>query len=117
MRKVGIYYAYWTHEWDVDIWPFVKKVKNLGFEILEINGGTVVSMNQNARRRLKNEAEEMGIDLSFGIGLPERYEVSSLDENACKNGVFMKEMIKAVHDNGGENDRWYSTQLLVCSFT
>ena len=103
MRKVGIYYAYWTHDWDVDFLPFVQKVKNLGFEILEINGGTIVSMNQNERMRLMNEAEETGIDLTFGIGLPERYDVSSLDENIRKNGVaFMKKMIKAVHEMKGK---------------
>jgi D-psicose/D-tagatose/L-ribulose 3-epimerase len=103
MRKVGIYYAYWTHEWDINFLPFVKKVRNLGFEILEINGGTIVSMNQDERRRLKDEAEDTGIDLTFGIGLPERFDVSSLDENIRKNGVaFMKEMIKAVHDMEGK---------------
>ncbi len=102
MRKVGIYYAYWTHEWDVDFLPFVKKVKRLGFEILEINGGTLVSMNRDMRWRLKDEAEETGIDLSFGIGLPQQYDVSSLDENTRKKGVaFMKEMIGAVHEMGG----------------
>ncbi len=103
MRKVGIYYAYWTHEWDVDFLPYVKKVKKLGFEILEINGGTIVSMSQDERRRLKNEAEETGIDLSFGIGLQARYDVSSLNENIRKNGIaYMKEMIKAVHEMAGK---------------
>ena len=102
MRKIGIYYAYWTHEWDVDFLPFVKKVKRLGFEILEINGGTLVSMKRDMRWRLKDEAEVTGIDLSFGIGLPRQYDVSSLDENTRKKGVaFMKEMIGAVHEMGG----------------
>src|SRR5882672_1166264 len=27
MRKVGIYYAFWTHEWEADFLPFVPKVK------------------------------------------------------------------------------------------
>ncbi len=53
MRKVGIYYAYWTHEWGVDFLPFVKKVKRLGFEILEINGGTLVSVNRDMRWRCR----------------------------------------------------------------
>ncbi len=38
MRNIGIYYAYWTQEWDVDFLPYIKKVKNLGFDQLEING-------------------------------------------------------------------------------
>ena len=40
MNKIGIYYAYWTHEWDADFHPFVDKVAALGFDLLEVNGGT-----------------------------------------------------------------------------
>ncbi|HUV09192.1 MAG TPA: hypothetical protein VMX75_15765 [Spirochaetia bacterium] len=69
MRKVGIYYAFWTHEWDVDFIPFAKMVKELGFDILEVNGGTVTAMNSIKRRRLRYEARERGIELSYGIEL------------------------------------------------
>jgi D-psicose/D-tagatose/L-ribulose 3-epimerase len=41
MRKIGIYYAYWTNDWNVDFEPYVHKVADLGFDILEINGGTL----------------------------------------------------------------------------
>ena len=27
-NKVGIYYAYWTHDWDVDFVPFLARVRN-----------------------------------------------------------------------------------------
>ena len=102
MRKVGIYYAYWTREWNVDFFPFVKKVKALGFEILEINAGTVASMSRDQRERLRVEAEREGIGLTFGIGLPARYDVSSLDERVRSDAVkFMKQMIRAVHEIGG----------------
>ena len=37
--KVGIYYAYWTHDWDADFHPFVDKVAGLGFDVLEVNAG------------------------------------------------------------------------------
>ena len=30
MRKIGVYYAYWTTEWDVDFIPFISKVKKNG---------------------------------------------------------------------------------------
>ncbi len=38
MIKVGIYYAYWTHDWDADFHPYIDKVADLGFDILEVNG-------------------------------------------------------------------------------
>ena len=43
MNKIGIYYAYWTHEWDADFHPFVDKVADLGFDVLEVNSGTVAT--------------------------------------------------------------------------
>ncbi|SLM17977.1 hypothetical protein SPIRO4BDMA_40549 [uncultured spirochete] len=49
MRKIGIYYAFWTQEWDVDFSPFIEKVKRLRFDLLEINGGTFAIMAPPAR--------------------------------------------------------------------
>jgi hypothetical protein len=37
VSKIGIYYAYWTHDWDADFHPFVDKVADLGFDVLEVN--------------------------------------------------------------------------------
>ena len=103
MRKIGIYYAYWTTEWDVDFVPFVSKVKKLGFDQLEINGGTLVNMSGDERKRLKDEAEKHQIKLSYGIGLTPDNDVSSPDEHIRQNGIrFMKRMIVAVNEMCGE---------------
>ena len=32
----GIYNAYWTHEWSADYESYIPKVKDLGFDVLEI---------------------------------------------------------------------------------
>ncbi len=102
MRKVGIYYAFWTHEWDADFLPFVPKVKALGFDQLEVNGGTVAAMAPKERAALAGAARDAGIRLSYGIGLPARYDVSSLDESVRAAGLeFMRQMIGAVGDMGG----------------
>ena len=37
--KYGVYYAYWETQWAADYVKYCKKVKNLGFDILEIAGG------------------------------------------------------------------------------
>ncbi len=102
MRPVGIYYAYWTQQWDADFFPFVKKVKALGFDQLEINGGALVLMADDKKLALKEEAEKEGIRLSYGIGLTPDHDVSSLDENIRKSGLaFMKDMIQSVAFMGG----------------
>ena len=64
-NKVGIYYAYWTKSWDADFVPFVSKVKKLGFDILEVNSGTVTDMPNKGRHRLRNAAEKAGIELDL----------------------------------------------------
>lgn len=102
MRTVGIYYAYWTHEWDVDFIPFIKKVKELGFDQLELNCGTLVGMSSASLRELKALADEHELLLSYGIGLQKQYDVSSLDEKVRQNGLtFMKKILDAVATMGG----------------
>ena len=102
MRPVGIYYAFWTREWDVDFVPFVARVKRLGFDQLEVNAGTLARMESSERSRLREEAAMHGIALSYGIGLPPERDVSSLDESVRRAGIeFMKEIISAVGEMGG----------------
>ena len=102
MRNVGIFYAYWTREWDVDFVPFVDKVKGLGFDQLEVNAGTVTNMTDGERKRLADYSKDQDIILSYGIGLTPDKDVSSLDEDTRRNGLeYMTRMIKAVGDMGG----------------
>ena len=102
MRKVGIYYAFWTHEWEADFLPFVPKVKELGFDQLEVNAGTITDMKPADRATLAGAARDAALRLSYGIGLPAQYDVSSLDEAVRANGLrYMRRMIDAVGDMGG----------------
>jgi D-psicose/D-tagatose/L-ribulose 3-epimerase len=91
MNKIGIYYAYWTHDWDADFVPYVAKVKRLGFDILEVNSGTVTRMPNRERDRLRRAAEKAGIELTYCIGLPHRYDIASPDAAVRRNGIaFLK---------------------------
>ena len=102
MRPIGIFYAYWEREWDVDFVPFVARVKHLGFDQLEVNAGTLATMSADQRRRLRDEAAEQAILLSYGVGLTPDHDVSSLDEQVRRNGVqFMREIIGAIGEMGG----------------
>jgi D-psicose/D-tagatose/L-ribulose 3-epimerase len=98
MNKIGIYYAYWTREWDVDFVPFVEKVAGMGFDILEVNSGTVMNMSNAERDRLRNAAEEHKIDLTFCIGLAKRYDIAAEDSDTRRHGIeFLRnsaEMVK-----------------------
>jgi len=102
MRRIGIFYAYWTRDWDVDFLPFIEKVGKLGFEQLELNGGTIAIMGADQRKRLRDAAAAKGLALSYGIGLTKDHDTSSLDESVRLAGVaFMKRMIAGVAEMGG----------------
>jgi D-psicose/D-tagatose/L-ribulose 3-epimerase len=102
-RKIGIYYAYWADSWDTDFFPYIAKVKKLGFDQLEIQAAAVLNLTIDKRRELKREADAHGIELSYGIGLTPDYDVSSLNEETRLRGVsFMKELIKAVSSIDGK---------------
>jgi D-psicose/D-tagatose/L-ribulose 3-epimerase len=91
MNKVGIYYAFWESNWDADFVPYAQKVKDLGFDILEVNSGTVTNMPDSERDRLRDAARAVGIELTFCIGLPAPYDIASEDEAVRRNGIdFLK---------------------------
>jgi D-psicose/D-tagatose/L-ribulose 3-epimerase len=102
MNKIGIYYAYWTRDWDADFHPYVDKVADLGFDVLEVNAGTVARMSAAERKRLRDHAGARGIDLSYCIGLPPRFDVASEDAGTRREGIrFLGEIVGAIGDMGG----------------
>jgi len=102
MNKIGIYYAYWTHEWDVDFHPYIDKVAGLGFDILEVNAGTVGNMSVNDRRALKAHADDKGLLLTYCIGLPHEYDIASATGSVRDNGIaYLKRMARAIGELGG----------------
>jgi D-psicose/D-tagatose/L-ribulose 3-epimerase len=104
VNKIGIYYAYWTHDWDADFHPFVDKVADIGFDVLEVNGGTVGNMTPGERRALRVHAEDRGLSLSYCIGLPKQYDLASEDKAVRDHGVgFLRTMAEAIGQMGGGN--------------
>jgi len=102
MRTVGIFYAFWTQDWNVDFTPYIKKVRGLGFDQLELNAGIVADMSSQERAEMKQLAEDEGVILSYGLGLPKPFDISSLDESVRENGItFMKQVIRALGEMGG----------------
>lgn len=102
MNKIGIYYAYWTHEWDADFNPFVDKVAALGFDVLEVNAGAIAKMSPTERQQLKIHAEERSIGLSYCIGLPANNDIAAEDEATRLNGIrYLGEITRAIGEMGG----------------
>jgi D-psicose/D-tagatose/L-ribulose 3-epimerase len=104
MNKVGIYYAYWTHEWDADFHPFIDKTASLGFDILEVNAGTIAGMSSAERIGLRSHADDCNLALSYCIGLPPQYDLAAEDRAVRKSGVaYLQKMARAIGEMGGGN--------------
>ena len=92
--KIGTYFAYCEQEWDVDFFPYISKVANLGFDVLEIAGGGLADLPDDKVLLLKEEAERCGITLTVCLGLPANLDVSSEDETIRQAGLaYMKRLI------------------------
>jgi len=118
MNKIGIYYAYWTHDWDADFHPFIDKVAELGFDVLEVNAGTIAHMTSEERQSLKAHADDKNIILSHCIGLPHKYDIASEDEAIRENGIaYLEKIAEAIGEMGGGNlsgiiySSWPATML------
>ena len=102
MAKIGIFYAYWVHDWDVDFHPLVDRTSALGFDVLEVNAGTVADMKPSERKALKAHADDKDLELSFVVGLQHKYDIASEDPGVRKSGIaYLQTMAEAVGQMGG----------------
>jgi len=97
--KFGISYAYWQNNWQGDYIHYAKKVKKLGFDILEIGAQALLGMSDKELGELKAHAEDLQIELNANIGPPKEYDVASRDPAIRAAGIeflagIMKQMVK-----------------------
>ena len=105
--KYGIYYSYWETEWGGDAFPYIAKVKDLGFDILELACGDFDRHDMDYFHALRNEAEKHGMTLSGGYGPIAAHNISSNDPAVVENAfafyrdIFPKMQIAGVGSLGG----------------
>ena len=85
--KFGTLYAYWTHEWHGDYLVYAKKVKDLGFDILEISAGDLLEMSDAQLIELKNVCRDLDISITSNIGPAKDKDVASKDPQIRENGI------------------------------
>ena len=102
MNKLGIFMNFWEKNWDADHAKYIKKAKEIGFDVLEFQAQPLLEMSDEKIRSLKALADEVGIELTYSLGLDRAYDVSSLDENIRKGGVkYLQNIIRKMHVGGG----------------
>ena len=85
--KFGTLFAYWTSEWHGDYGYFAKKVKDCGFDILEISAGDLLSMNDAEIAEFRALAKDLEIEITSNIGPPKDKDVASKDPAVRKAGI------------------------------
>ena len=102
MNKLGIFMNFWEKNWDADHAKYIRKAKEIGFDVLEFQAQPLLEMSDDKIRSLKALADEVGIELTYSLGLDRNYDVSSLDENIRKGGVeYLQNIVRKMKVGGG----------------
>ena len=95
MNKLGIFMNFWEKNWDADHAKYIRKAKEIGFDILEFQAQPLLEMSDDKIRSLKALADEAGIELTYSLGLDRAYDVSSVNESIRQGGVeYLQNIIK-----------------------
>lgn len=62
--KYGIHYAYWQHEWKADLAAACRRASALGFDLLEISGGSLLDSGEEELRELRRTADGLGMGVN-----------------------------------------------------
>ncbi|MDR3211766.1 MAG: sugar phosphate isomerase/epimerase [Planctomycetota bacterium] len=99
--EFGTYFAYWEQEWRGDYFAYCRKVKNLGFDILEISAAGLLEMDIAEIDRMRKEAENLSLGLTAGIGFPADHDPSSADSETRRRGMdLMRRMVLRLEKAG-----------------
>lgn len=105
--RFGIYYAYWTKTWNVDYRDYIHKVKELGFDILEMSVIPLLHLPDDRLIELRKMAEAEGLALTGGYGPSAEHNLGSSDPAVIRNCVdfyselFRKLELMDIHKIGG----------------
>ena len=120
--KYGIYFAYWEKEWNVDQKKYISKVKDLGFDILEISCAMLKNISKDELLEMKKMAEDAGVMLTAGYGPNAGENLGSSDPAVVKNAIaFYTDILKKleildIHTIGGVfilTGRWIIRSLSI----
>ena len=102
MNKLGIFMNFWEKNWDADHKKYIRKAAEIGFDVLEFQAQPLLEMSDEHIRELRREADAVGIELTYSLGLDRNYDVSSLDESIRLGGVkYLQNIIRKMEVGGG----------------
>ncbi len=95
--KFGTLYSYWGNEWSCDYFETAKRIAGLGFDIMEVGAGHLVSMSDDELARLRALAKDLGLTLTSNIGPAKDKDVAAVDEATRARGIqYLSDIMKAM---------------------
>ncbi len=102
MNKLGIFMNFWEKNWDADHVKYIKKAAEIGYDVLEFQAQPLLEMSDDKLKELKSVADDVGIELTYSLGLDPAYDVSSLDEGVRLGGVdYLQRIIRQIEKMNG----------------
>ncbi|MGF7010756.1 D-psicose/D-tagatose/L-ribulose 3-epimerase [Lachnospiraceae bacterium PF1-21] len=105
--KIGIYCSYWEKEWGGNPIPFIKKVKDLGFDVLEVACADFDQRPDSFFEEMRAESLKYGIELTGGYGPIPAHNTASKEEATVARAIrfyrdiFRKMQIAGIKSLGG----------------
>jgi D-psicose/D-tagatose/L-ribulose 3-epimerase len=102
MNPIGMHYGYWTLYWGSEPLQFIKRAKKCGFDILEVNAPKVARMSNAERDALKSAIADIGLSLTYSIGMTADMDLVSEDTATRRKGIaFLQQVARAMKHMGG----------------
>lgn len=103
MNKLGIFMNFWEKNWAADHAKYIRKAAEIGFDVLEFQAQPLLDMSDEKLKSLKALADEVGIELTYSLGLDPRYDVSSTNESVRLGGVdYLKRIVEQIGKMDGK---------------
>ncbi len=102
MNKLGIFVNFWQKTWDVDYRKYIRKMHDLGGDILEFQAQPLLDIDDKELKEIKKFADGEGIELTYSLGLNRKYDIASRDESVRKGGVkYLSDIVRKIAVMGG----------------
>jgi D-psicose/D-tagatose/L-ribulose 3-epimerase len=102
MNPIGMHYGYWTQYWGSEPIQFVKRAKECGFDILEVNAPKVARMSDAERDVLKGAIADADLSLTYSIGMTADMDLVSDDTATRGKGIaFLQQIARAMKQMEG----------------
>ena len=102
--KFGTLYSYWGTKWQCDYLKTLKRVSDIGFDILEMGAPHLLEMSDYELSELRRAAKDMDMVLTANIGPAKDKDLASPDPDIRKAGVnYLIDILKAMEKEAAES--------------